>query len=199
MPSRKEAPVPKKTRRPAVAQPAAQPAEATVAASAAPAPTKAVKKAAPAAAEVFGKATGKTPGKAAAAKAAKPVKATKPPKAVKAVKAAKAAKAVKAVKPSKPAKPTQPTQPTMAPAAETHGAEAKPPKHKLVRDSFTIPRGEYQQLDALKQRLVTLLRPTKKSELLRAGIKLLSSLPDDALLAAVNEVPAIKTGRPGKS
>ena len=189
MPSRKEATAPKKTRRPAAAQPAAQPAEATVAASA-PAPTKAVKKAAPAAAEVFGKASGKTPGKAAAAKAAKPVKATKPPKVV---------KVMKAVKPPKPGKPSKPAQLAMAPAAETPGVEAKPPKHKLVRDSFTIPRGEYQQLDTLKQRLVTLLRPTKKSELLRAGIKLLSSLPDEALLAAVNEVPAIKTGRPGKS
>lgn len=195
MPSRKEAPTPKKTRRPAVARRAAQPVEATVAASSAPAPapTKAQKKAAPAAAEVFGRTSGKTPSKAAVAKAAKPVKATEPPKAVKAVKPPKPAK------PAKPPKSTKPAKPAMAPAAESPAAEPKPPKHKLVRDSFTIPRGEYQQLDALKQRLVTLLRPTKKSELLRAGIKLLSSLPDDALLVAVNDVPAIKTGRPVKS
>ena len=195
MPSRKEAPAaPKKTRRSAptraAAKPGAQPAQATVANSAAPAPAtaqpaarkQAVKAAAPAADEVFGK----TPGKAAAPKAAKPAKAIKAPKAQKAV------KAVKASKPSKPARPAK------APAADAAASEARPPKHKLVRDSFTIPRGEYQQLDVLKQRLVTLLRPTKKSELLRAGIKLLSSLADEALLAAVNEVPAIKTGRPGK-
>ena len=198
MPSRKEARTPKKTRRPAVAQRAAQPAEGTVAASSAPAPapSKAVKKATPAAAEVFGRASGKVPSKAAVAKAAKPVKATEPPKAVKAVKPPKPAKPAKD---AKPAKPTKPAKPAMDPAAETPAAGPKPPKHKLVRDSFTIPRGEYQQLDALKQRLVTLLRPTKKSELLRAGIKLLSSLPDDALLVAVNDVPAIKTGRPVKS
>ena len=198
MPSRKEAPAaPKKTRRPAptpaAAKPGAQPAQAAVANSAAPAPAtaqpaarkQAVKAAAPAADEVFGK----TPGKAATPKAAKPAKAIKAPKAPKAL---KAVKAVKASKPSKPAKPAK------APAADAAASEARPPKHKLVRDSFTIPRGEYQQLDVLKQRLVTLLRPTKKSELLRAGIKLLSSLADEALLAAVNEVPAIKTGRPGK-
>ena len=140
---------------------------------------------------MFGKASGKTTGKAAAPKAAKAANATK---------AAKAPKAEKTPKPAKAAKPAKPPKPAKAPAADTPAAaEARPPKQKLVRDSFTIPRGEYQQLDALKQRLVTLLRPTKKSELLRAGIKLLASLPDDALLAAANEVPAIKTGRPVKS
>ena len=109
-------------------------------------------------------------------------------------KAAKPAKPVKAVKAVTPAK-----APRQAPVAEAPAAEARAPKLKLVRDSFTIPRTEYQQLEVLKLRLVTLLRPTKKSELLRAGVKLLASLPDDALLSAVNEVPAIKTGRPGKA
>jgi hypothetical protein len=77
-------------------------------------------------------------------------------------------------------------------------AAARLPKHKLVRDSFTIPRPEYAALDALKHRLVLLARPSKKSEVLRAGIKLLVSLSDPALLAALAAVPSIKTGRPGK-
>ena len=183
MPSRRAVPTSSKTRQPA-ARPGAHPAEAaeTVApapASARPQPPagqRAAKKA-PAASEVFGMASGK---------------AAATPKAGKATKPLKPAKAPKLAKTSKPAKP-----PKVASAAAP-AVDAKPPKQKLVRDSFTIPRGEYQQLDTLKQRLVTLLRPTKKSELLRAGIKLLSSLADDALLAAVSEVPAIKTGRPGK-
>lgn len=75
---------------------------------------------------------------------------------------------------------------------------AKPPKLKLVRDSFTIPRAEYAVLDALKERLVKLTRPAKKSEVLRAGIAVLSTLTDAALLAALEAVPAIKTGRPKK-
>jgi hypothetical protein len=101
------------------------------------------------------------------------------------------AAAAKAVRPL-PAKAKAATTagPAAAPAAP---AAPKAPKQKLVRDSFTIPRGEYQQIEALKQRLVTLMRPTKKSELLRAGIKLLASLPDDALKTAV------EAGRPGKS
>jgi len=78
-------------------------------------------------------------------------------------------------------------------------AEVKPPKIKLVRDSFTIPRTEYETLDALKARLVKLARPAKKSEVLRAGIAVLASLNDNALCAALDAVPAIKTGRPKKA
>jgi len=76
---------------------------------------------------------------------------------------------------------------------------AKSPKIKLVRDSFTIPRAEYEVLDAIKDRLVKLTRPAKKSEVLRAGIAVLATLNDAALLAALEAVPAIKTGRPKKA
>lgn len=76
---------------------------------------------------------------------------------------------------------------------------AKAPKVKLVRDSFTIPRSEYLTLQSLKERLIKLTRPAKKSEVLRAGIGLLATLDDSALLAAIEAVPAIKTGRPKKT
>lgn len=75
----------------------------------------------------------------------------------------------------------------------------KPEKHekvKLVRDSFTIPAPEYEVLGTLKQRALKKAHPAKKSELLRAGIRLLASLDDAALLAALQAVPSIKTGRP---
>ncbi|MES2512364.1 MAG: hypothetical protein V4625_20740 [Pseudomonadota bacterium] len=72
----------------------------------------------------------------------------------------------------------------------------KPKKPKLVRDSFTIPKAEYVVLDALKLRAAKLTRPAKKSELLRAGIKALAALSDAAFLTALEQVPAIKTGRP---
>lgn len=72
----------------------------------------------------------------------------------------------------------------------------KPKKPKLVRDSFTIPKAEYLVLDELKQRAARLAHPVKKSELLRAGIKALAQLADAGFLAAVQAVPAIKTGRP---
>lgn len=89
--------------------------------------------------------------------------------------------------------------PAKAPAAAEVGKVDRPKKLKLVRDSFTMPKGEYEGLDQLKQKSVALGRPAKKSELLRAGVKALLAMPDAALLAALAAVPAIKTGRPAKS
>ena len=86
---------------------------------------------------------------------------------------------------------------TLKPAATPQVQKAeKSKKHKLVRDSFTIPKIEYVVLEALKQRAVKLAHPVKKSELIRAGIKALAAMPDAAFMTALANVPAIKTGRP---
>jgi hypothetical protein len=74
----------------------------------------------------------------------------------------------------------------------------KAKKPKLVRDSFTIPKLEYLVMDELKQRATKLAFPIKKSELLRAGIKSLAAMSDQAFITALKSVPAIKTGRPAK-
>ncbi len=74
----------------------------------------------------------------------------------------------------------------------------KSPKLKMERDSFTMPKVEYAQFYVLKERLVKLGQPAKKSELLRAGIMQLTAMTDAALKAAMSKVPAIKTGRPKK-
>lgn len=91
-------------------------------------------------------------------------------------------------------------KPAAKPQASAKPVKAAKPektkKPKLVRDSFTIPKAEYVVLDELKQRAARLTRPAKKSELLRAGIKLLAGLSDAAFLTALEQVPAIKTGRP---
>ena len=76
--------------------------------------------------------------------------------------------------------------------------KTKTPKVKMERDSFTMPKDEYTQIATLKKRLEGLAQPAKKSELLRAGLKLLSALDDAALKAALSAVPTIKTGRPKK-
>lgn len=93
------------------------------------------------------------------------------------------------------AKPLLSNTPAPAKAAQA-AVPQKAKKAKLVRDSFTIPKAEYVVIDDLKQRAARLARPVKKSELLRAGIKMLASLTDSAYLAALDQVPAIKTGRP---
>ena len=71
-------------------------------------------------------------------------------------------------------------------------------KKKMERDSFTMPKDEYVQLSVLKKRLEVLGQPAKKSELLRAGIKLLTNMSDAQLKEALLNVPVIKTGRPKK-
>lgn len=77
--------------------------------------------------------------------------------------------------------------------------DAAPTKLKLVRDSFTMPEAEYAQLAVLKRRALGLAHHAKKSELLRAGIAALVALDDAALLQALQAVPPLKTGRPGKT
>lgn len=99
-----------------------------------------------------------------------------------------------AVPPSLPALPPVSALPHL-PVAKDEAARTQS-KPKLVRDSFTIPKAEYAVLEQLKHRATRLIRPTKKSELLRAGLAALNVLPDDAFLAALERVPSLKTGRP---
>lgn len=83
----------------------------------------------------------------------------------------------------------------------TAGAEKDKPKAskvKMERDSFTMPKEEYAQIATLKKRLEVVGQPAKKSELLRAGLKLLAAMDDAALKATLASVPVIKTGRPKK-
>jgi len=85
-------------------------------------------------------------------------------------------------------------------AAKTAPAKpAKEKKPKLVRDSFTFPKAEYEVLEAMKQRATKLKVTVKKTELLRAGIKSLAALGDAAFLSAIAAVPSLKTGRPAKA
>ena len=124
---------------------------------------------------------------APAAQTSTPAKSAKPASAPKAAPTV-AAKAVKvALKPA--AKPIKAATPVAA-------KDAKVKKPKLVRDSFTIPKDEYAVIETLKQRASTLAHPVKKSELLRAGLKVLANLSDNGLRTALQAVPSIKTGRP---
>jgi hypothetical protein len=70
---------------------------------------------------------------------------------------------------------------------------------KLVRDSFTIPAGEYEAIDELKKRYLDSGVHMKKSEILRAGLIALSSMDIDELKSVAERVERIKPGRPKKS
>lgn len=138
-----------------------------------------------------------SPQVSAAPAPAAPVLAKKAPRAKAVVKKIPAKKQLtaKSIAKKTPARPLLARAPVPA-KAEKPAAPAKAKKTKLVRDSFTIPKTEYGMLEVLKQRAAKLTRPVKKSELLRAGIKMLAAASDAAYLAALDAVPAIKTGRP---
>lgn len=90
-----------------------------------------------------------------------------------------------------------PVQATPARAVRHHKEHVKP--EKVVRDTFTMPREDYEQLAVLKQRCLGAGVAVKKSELVRAGLLLLASVPTKHLLAAVKAVEPVKTGRPPKT
>lgn len=81
-------------------------------------------------------------------------------------------------------------------AAKPDTAKSSGKKPKLVRDSFTIPKHEFAAIDTLKARALAAGVSVKKSELLRAGLMVLSGMNDAALSQALAAVPTLKTGRP---
>lgn len=78
------------------------------------------------------------------------------------------------------------------------GKPVKAKKPKLVRDSFTMPEGEYALIAALKKRCLAAGMPAKKSEILRAAVANLAKLSDTSVVTALRRLDVIKTGRPAK-
>lgn len=102
-------------------------------------------------------------------------------------------------------KPAEPKRAVAKPAAKEPVVEksAKPAKaaklrEALVRDSFTMPASDFALIAQLKQRALNTQRAAKKSELLRAGLQALAALEAKALVAALDRLAPIKTGRPKK-
>lgn len=74
----------------------------------------------------------------------------------------------------------------------------EPKPAKVVRDSFTMPAIDYEQLKQLKKDCLAKGVHIKKGELLRAGILALTAMQNDELLALLEKVERVKTGRPAK-
>lgn len=66
----------------------------------------------------------------------------------------------------------------------------------LVRDSFTMPGGEYAVLADVKQACLKAGFEIKKSELLRIGVALVGRLDIATLRQVLDGLPQLKTGRP---
>ncbi|MEX3687214.1 hypothetical protein AB3X91_04910 [Paraburkholderia sp. BR14263] len=102
--------------------------------------------------------------------------------------------------PKAPAKPANGAAPAPAPAAApAEKVKAKRvKKDKVVRDSFTMPKTDYQRIALLKRKCLEAGVAVRKSELLRAGLQLLEAAPQKRLLAAIEALETVKTGRPAK-
>ena len=137
--------------------------------------------------------------RASKAKKSPPVKAkTATAKKAAPVKARRATPS-KVVKPAAPVKAAQTSAPTKGKnKKEVTSPAAKDKKVKVVRDSFTIPKTEFTRIAEMKKRAMTLGVEVKKSELIRAGLQLISGLQDTAFKKALASVPTLKTGRPAK-
>jgi hypothetical protein len=118
-----------------------------------------------------------------------------PPEAAKAEAAGKRPMATRAKNSARPAPAAKKTEST-----DKSSKAAKPQKARkpLVRDSFTMPRDDFDLIDKLKARAMEAKRAAKKSELLRAGLHALNILEAAALAAALNRLVPVKTGRPKK-
>lgn len=99
-----------------------------------------------------------------------------------------------------PAKPVQAgkTDVLKAKTSTVKAKAIKEKKVKVVRDSFTIPKNEFNQIAELKKRAVMMGIEVKKSELIRAGLLLINGLTDVNFKQALSAVPTVKTGRPSK-
>ena len=133
----------------------------------------------------------RTVAKAAAKPAARP--------AAKATRAATAKGGLKtAVKSAARALATPPARKAVAkPAAKAvERAPVQDARPVLVRDSFTMPEGEYAVLLEVKQACLRAGIDVKKSELLRIGVALLGQLDVATLQGVLAALPQLKTGRP---
>lgn len=103
--------------------------------------------------------------------------------------------APKAAKSAKPAKPTKAAAP-VATEVKVEAKAKKEKKTKVIRDSFTLPQDDYAKIAELKQACLKAGLHVKKSELIRAGLRLLSKLDSAQLHAELDGLEKIKTGRP---
>lgn len=70
------------------------------------------------------------------------------------------------------------------------------PVVKVVREAFTIPASEHAQVEAMQKFMLQNAVSVSKSEVMRAGLLLLSQADDATRLAVFEGLERVKTGRP---
>lgn len=100
----------------------------------------------------------------------------------------------KAVKPVVKPAARKPVNATPEPAAEKPG---KKPKMKVVRD-FSIPQLEYQKIADIKEACLNAGLRVKRSEVLRAGLKVLGEMNGTQIKRVIGGLAKTKIGTPKK-
>lgn len=93
-------------------------------------------------------------------------------------------------------------KPAVKSAAKKAGAMPKPaakkpektPKVKVVHDSFSMPKTEYQKIAEIKEACLKAGLHVKKSEVLRAGLKALDEMNEAQLKSAIAGMGKVKAG-----
>lgn len=69
---------------------------------------------------------------------------------------------------------------------------------KVIRDTFTMPSTDYDLIAAIQHRCLQSALNVTRSEIVRAGLKILNELSDENLMQAMQAVEKIKSGRPSR-
>lgn len=80
--------------------------------------------------------------------------------------------------------------------AQPGDTDAETPK--LIRDTFSMPDCDYQLISEILERTPAVAARSTKSEIIRAGLKVLHTMDDDDLSRVLTQVRRLKTGRPAK-
>jgi hypothetical protein len=100
---------------------------------------------------------------------------------------------------AKPAPKSTSVKTAVKPARKHKKEKKTDSKVKVVRDSFTMPQDDYALIAELKEKALAIDLHVKKSELLRAGLRLLAKAGTAQLKRTVIGLEKIKTGRPRKA
>jgi len=73
-----------------------------------------------------------------------------------------------------------------------------PPRKRVIRDAFTLPEDDYEMISKLRLRAGKQGVLVTKSEVIRAGLRAMNEMGDEALKEVLEGVERLKTGRPGR-
>jgi len=72
-------------------------------------------------------------------------------------------------------------------------------ENKAVTKTFTMPQDEFDLIEQIQTKILSIQHVATKSEIVRMGIKSLTSMSDTALLSLLNKIEKLKSGRPVKT